>query len=347
MGQGLVRRLGNWMNFWGDNIFDVIIPVFKTNPLFLREAISSVLDQTFQEFEIYISDGTPIDHPYHSKNTLEDINDSRIHILQQVGKGISDARNQSLRAGNNPYVCTLDSDDVWDIRKLEYTKLIIESENKPVKMMWGAAAHGLGLDNIEYRAGYFEEWEKTKPEHRWLRLYWSPLMTSTIVYERKSLVDFGGWNPYMTLGEDMEVNWKFMWYYPVQCIQASVYLGKYRSHDNSTVGGGESGHTNFNSSIIPNSRRFSADKMLESMKQNSKNNLTPHWKHYWAWYENVLHKCRQSCNQEYIDGERTHPLHILQRLDGVDNGSKFVERPKPLTEEYILNLRKQLPSRTL
>ena len=42
-----------------------------------------------------------------------------------------------------------------------------------------------------------------------------------------------------------------------------------------------------------------------------------------------------------MDGERTHPLHILQRLDGFDNGSKFVERPDALSEEYMLNLKKQ------
>jgi len=329
-------------------MFDVIIPAFKTNPLFLREAVMSVFNQTCQDFQIYISDGSPIDHPYHSKNTLSDMEDSRLHILQQVGKGISDARNQALRAGSNPYVCTLDSDDYWDFRKLEYSKSRIENTDKPIKMMWGAAEHNF-LDNpdVLYRAGYFEEWEKTKLEHRWLRLYWSPLMTSTILYERKSLEKFGGWNPFMTLGEDMEVNWKFMWHYPDQCIQAPVYLAHYRSHDASTVGGGESGHTNFNSSVITNSRRFTADRMLESMKQATKNRPTPHWKNYWVWYEKVLHECRQTSNQEYIDGGRTHPLHILQRLDGFDNGSKFVERPEPLTEEYILNLRKQLPSRTI
>ncbi len=323
-------------------MFDVIIPTFKSNPLYLRKAILSVLNQTCQDFEIYISDGSPIDHPHHSKNTLSDINDSRIHFLQQVGTGISDARNQALKAGSNPYVCTLDSDDYWDVRKLEYSKWRIENEDKPIKMMWGAAEHTfIGSPEILFRAGYFEEWEKTKLEHRWLRLYWMPLMTSTILYERKSLEHFGGWNPFMTLGEDMEVNWKFMWHYPEQCIQAPVYLAHYRSHEDSTVSGGDSGHQKFNSSVITNSRRFNADKMLDSMKRATIHNPTPHWKQYWEWYERVLHECRQSSNQEYMDGERTHPLHILQRLDGFDNGSKFVERPDALSEEYMLNLKKQ------
>ena len=74
-------------------MFDVIIPTFKSNPVYLKEAVLSVLNQSYSEFKIYISDGTPIEHPHHSKKTLNDIDDSRIHIIQQVGLGISDARN--------------------------------------------------------------------------------------------------------------------------------------------------------------------------------------------------------------------------------------------------------------
>ena len=42
-------------------MFDVIIPVYKTEPAHLREAIDSVLNQSYSDFKIYISDGTPED----------------------------------------------------------------------------------------------------------------------------------------------------------------------------------------------------------------------------------------------------------------------------------------------
>lgn len=321
-------------------MFDVIIPTYKSNPVYLRLAVNSVLNQSCPDFKIYISEGASPDHPQHSKFILEDIDDPRIHIIQQVGLGISDARNQAMKAGNNPYVCTLDSDDLWDSRKLEYCKIRIENSSTPIKMMWGAAEHPL-KNGISYRSGYFEEWETTKPEHRWLRLYWMPLMTSTLVYERKALEQFGGWNPFMTMGEDMEVNWKFMWNYPTQCIQCPVYLGTYRQNEQSTMQGGDSGHTKFNTSVIPNNRRFSTEQMFESMKQATKHPSTPHWKWYWSWYQKVLHGCRQSSNEEYSSGKRTYPLHILQRVDGEDNGTKFTERPDFLTDEYLVNLKKK------
>ena len=44
------------MNLWRDKMFDVIIPAFKTNPLFLREAVMSVFNQTCQDFQIYFQE---------------------------------------------------------------------------------------------------------------------------------------------------------------------------------------------------------------------------------------------------------------------------------------------------
>ena len=38
---------------------------------------------------------------------------NRITILQQEGKGISNARNQATAAGSNEYIALLDSDDLW------------------------------------------------------------------------------------------------------------------------------------------------------------------------------------------------------------------------------------------
>ena len=111
-------------------MFDVVIPVYKTRPEHLREAIDSVIAQSCTEWEIYISDGTPEDHEWHSRKVLADYSDKRIHILQQEGKGISNARNQAGKAGTQRFIATLDSDDTWYELKLEYYKqLIAEKPN--------------------------------------------------------------------------------------------------------------------------------------------------------------------------------------------------------------------------
>ena len=169
-------------------MFDVIIPVFKTEPEYLLEAVDSVLGQSFTEFQIYISDGTPEDHEWHSTRTLADYHDSRIHIVQQEGKGISDARNQAGKLGSNPYIATLDSDDTWFELKLEYYKQLLD-ENPDLHMIWGEAEinHTIKSPSGEEKGitsfgGVLKEWSKTLPQHRWFRISWNPLMTSTQVY---------------------------------------------------------------------------------------------------------------------------------------------------------------------
>ncbi len=310
-------------------MFDVVIPAYNCEVSHLRAAIESVLTQTYQDFEIYISEGTDPYDTCHSAQVLAHYNDPRIHIMQQVGVGIADARNQALRQGTNPYVCTLDSDDTWEPKKLEYYKQQIES-SPDIKMMWGAAK--METRGVEYRAGYFEEWELTRPEHKWLRVYWSPLMTSTLLYHRESLEKFGGWNEFMTMGEDTMLNLKFLFHYPQECVQCPAYVGHYRKHSSQTTAGSESGHTHKNPSVIPNSRRFTFERMFAALKESTKFNPTPYWKNYWKWLEQIIQNYRQSSNSEGKENKRTAPLSILQRVDGVPNGTIFMEIPQELNE---------------
>ena len=308
-------------------MFDVIIPAYNCEVSYLRAAIESVLNQTYQEFEIYISEGTSPEDNRHSERVLAHYNDPRIHIIQQIGVGISDARNQALRQGTNPYVCTLDSDDTWEPQKLEYYKQQIDAF-PTLKMMWGAAKMETG--GVDYRAGYFEEWEQTRPEHKWLRLYWSPLMTSTILYHRDSLVKFGGWNEFMTMGEDTMLNLKFLFHYPQECVQCPAYVGTYRKHSTQTTAGSESGHSHKNPSVIPNSRRFTFERMFAALQDSTPFNPTPYWNNYWKWLEQVIQNYRQSSNIEGEKNKRTSPLSILQRVDGFPNGTLFKETPQEL-----------------
>jgi len=79
-------------------------------------AIESVLNQTFQDFEIIlVNDG--------STESLDDIvaiNDPRIQILHQDNRGPAAARNHGMRAARGEYIAFLDSDDLFVPDKLMY-----------------------------------------------------------------------------------------------------------------------------------------------------------------------------------------------------------------------------------
>ncbi len=281
-------------------MFDVIIPVFKTEPEYLIEAVDSVLGQSFTDFQIYISDGTPEDHEWHSTRTLADYDDNRITIVQQVGKGISDARNQAGKLGSNPYIATLDSDDSWFELKLEYYKQLLD-ENPELHMIWGEAEithtvkSPLGDERkITSFGGVLNEWSKTLPQHRWFRISWNPLMTSTQVYSREAIESVGWWNPTITMGEDTDLNVKILKkYFEAHQVEASV--GTYRVHPNQTTKGGESHGEE--SGIAPTGRPDTFDNMFKVLKE-SESGIS---EEYWEWLYHIVNKERQAGRGERME----------------------------------------------
>jgi glycosyltransferase involved in cell wall biosynthesis len=108
----------------------VIIPTCNRAHL-IDGAIKSVLDQTFQDFELIVVDDG-------SKDNTEEIikrfqqEDSRIrYIRHDLNKGGNAARNTGLRNAKGEYVAFLDSDDSWLPTKLEKQLFVFEHSHDP------------------------------------------------------------------------------------------------------------------------------------------------------------------------------------------------------------------------
>lgn len=87
----------------------VIVPIYNVEP-YLRECIDSVLNQTYQDFElILVDDGSPDGCPEICDEYAAA--DSRIHVIHKKNGGLSDARNAALNIAVGKYVFFLDSDD--------------------------------------------------------------------------------------------------------------------------------------------------------------------------------------------------------------------------------------------
>lgn len=86
---------------------------------FLPMAIDSVLNQTFQNFELIIVDDGSTDNTKEIVSKYKQSSDGRIKYLYQKNKGPSSARNTGLKAATGEYITFLDSDDYWDITFFE------------------------------------------------------------------------------------------------------------------------------------------------------------------------------------------------------------------------------------
>jgi glycosyltransferase involved in cell wall biosynthesis len=102
--------------------FSVIIPVCNRAGA-LCDAISSVLVQTCQDFEIVIVDDGSKDDPAAS---VARFNDPRIRILRQANLGGGAARNAAIDAARGRFIAPLDCDDVFLPHHLESMKAMLE-----------------------------------------------------------------------------------------------------------------------------------------------------------------------------------------------------------------------------
>ena len=95
--------------------FSVVLPVYGAERT-VAETIQSVLDQTFQDFEIVIVDDGCRDA---SIEICKAFRDRRIRIVTQENRGLSGARNTGIREARGEFIALVDADDTWKPGKLE------------------------------------------------------------------------------------------------------------------------------------------------------------------------------------------------------------------------------------
>ena len=100
----------------------VILPVFNGEK-YIKKAITSVLTQNFNDFElIIVNDGS-------TDSTLEiiqEFKDSRIKLINQTNHGPGKSRNNALIESKGDYILFLDSDDwfIEDALKIAYNEAV-------------------------------------------------------------------------------------------------------------------------------------------------------------------------------------------------------------------------------
>lgn len=96
--------------------FSIIIPTYNRSKK-LKQAIDSVLAQTFTDFEILVmDDGSNDDTP----DIISEYKDQRIIYQWDANSGgPARPRNRGLKIANGEWICFLDADDWWTPNKLE------------------------------------------------------------------------------------------------------------------------------------------------------------------------------------------------------------------------------------
>ncbi|MFD0991434.1 glycosyltransferase family 2 protein [Mariniflexile jejuense] len=87
----------------------IVIPLYNKET-FIANTIKSVLQQTFQDFEIIVVDDGSTDNSYQIVSSLDN---EKITLIKQENQGVSVARNFGIQKAKANYIALIDADDIW------------------------------------------------------------------------------------------------------------------------------------------------------------------------------------------------------------------------------------------
>jgi glycosyltransferase involved in cell wall biosynthesis len=178
----------------------VIIPTYNRAYCILR-AIQSVLDQTYNDFEIIIVDNNSTDN---TNELVGNINDERIKFIKINNNGvIAASRNLGIKMASGYYLAFLDSDDWWTPKKLEKSIKVLESGADIVY-------HNLYITKDNAEAKFIYRKAKTRqlrePVYSDLLENGNAINTSSVVVKKKLMLTIGGFSedPDLIAAEDYD-----------------------------------------------------------------------------------------------------------------------------------------------
>jgi len=182
----------------------------------LVEAVDSVLSQTYSDYELIVIDDGSTD------NTLEILGPERvkkIKYIYQPNFGPSVARNTGIYLSRGEWVAFLDSDDLWERKKLEKQMDALQQEPE-FKICY--------TEEKWIRNGKFVNPRKKHAKHSgWIYLQCLPLCIispSSVIIHRSVFSRVGYFDPRLPVAEDYDFWLRICSIYPVKLIRKPLII---------------------------------------------------------------------------------------------------------------------------
>jgi glycosyltransferase involved in cell wall biosynthesis len=168
----------------------VIIPCFNLGP-FLDEAVSSVLAQTFQDFEILIVDDGSTDAA--TQAVLAGYSRPKTRVFRAEHAGLAAARNLGIGHAAGRYLCALDADDRLEPTFLEKMVGVLDNDDS------------LTFSSCWLRTFGAETWHWTPERCDLPTLLWEDTVLTAALVRRDAILAVGGYDT--TMPEQGDEDW--------------------------------------------------------------------------------------------------------------------------------------------
>lgn len=272
----------------------------------LDESISSVLSQTYKDFEFIIVDDASTDS---SRKVIENYHDKRIKkYYAEKNRNIAYSLNLALSMASGEYIARIDSDDAWELNKLEIQVQYMENHSE-----CGACFTKVNIideySNIanDMYDEYFQLFNsaENKSQREWLRFFFyqgNCLCHPSVVIRRNVLEHVGGYYHLAYVpAEDYELWTRIVMKYPIHILEEKLVRYRWEETVNKI-----SGKTDGRIYAFPNIMMLTRKRIMENIDNED---LVRYFK------EDFINP--ESESQEELECEKAH---ILLRCSG-DNAN--------------------------
>jgi glycosyltransferase involved in cell wall biosynthesis len=166
---------------------------------YIAEAISSVLTQSFTDFELLIVNDGSTDQ---TEKVIRSFKDPRIVVINQQNRGIASALNLGLSHARAPYIARFDADDICFTNRIKIQYDFITTY--PEYSIIGSAADYMDADGhfifTHHPQAHLNE------EIQQLKYSVCPFIHSSVFYKKDIVINKGGYNEHAYTYED-----HFLW----------------------------------------------------------------------------------------------------------------------------------------
>lgn len=199
----------------------IVMPVYNTKK-YVDQAIQSILNQSFQDFEFIIIDDGSTDK---SLSIIKSFNDKRIQIIQnKKNLGLIKTLNKGIDLAKGKYIARMDADDIAKPERLAKQLRFLEKHTNYALV--GTQANFIfedKLSNSQFKMETNSDLLAT------LSLFNCPFIHPSVMIRTEILKEFY-YNEDFTAAEDYELWTRILKKYP--CANLNEGLLHYRLHDN-------------------------------------------------------------------------------------------------------------------
>lgn len=194
---------------------------------YLREAIGSILNQTYKNFEYILVDNNSTDNTPKILNDYAQ-KDERIKIIKETRQSPACARNAGLQVAKGKWIAILDADDISHPERLEHQYIYMINHPN----CYFLATEGILIGESSKKLKDIRINFKGFSQKDYFLNYGTPFVHSSMMFSKQKVLELGGYDENYKVLEDLEL-WLRVIYSGMEISLLREPLVEYRYHSQS------------------------------------------------------------------------------------------------------------------